>query len=250
MISIVLPTYNEAGNIVELVNAIRKNLTTETYEILVVDDDSPDGTFAAVTQEFADEPRVIPILRKTDRGLAKSIRAGVERAQGEVVLIMDTDFTHNPNDIPTMLHLSRAFDVIVGSRFSAGGSMPDVAHYIFSLTYNWLIRVVLRTQIQDNLSGFLTLNRRVIEVLPFDQIFFGYGDYCFRLLHYAQKRGMSILEMPVNYQIRKKGNSKSVFWRLLFSYTRALISLKWAAGRSQQKYLDAARVQEDPRGNA
>ncbi len=246
-ISVVLPTYNEAGNIVELIKAIVEQVSPHyEYEILVVDDNSPDGTLEIVRKEFGDHPGITPILRTSDRGLAKSIRAGLEQAQGERVVIMDTDFTHAPADLPRMLHLSMVFDVIVGSRFSAGGAMPDVAHYMFSLIYNWLIRIVLRTQIQDNLSGYLVLNRPVIESLPFDQIFFGYGDYCFRLLHYAQKRGFTILEMPVIYQIRNKGASKSVFWKLLFSYSRALLRLRLKShSEAPNKRLSASYTQEN-----
>lgn len=246
-VSIVLPTYNEIGNIVELINSIIANISPNyDYEIIVVDDNSPDGTLSAVRSEFAERPQVISILRTTDRGLAKSIRAGLERVQGERIVVMDTDFTHDPAELHRMLHLSMVFNVIVGSRFSAGGSMPDVPHYIFSLTYNWLIRIVLRTQIQDNLSGFLVFDRSALEVLPFDKIFFGYGDYCFRFLHYAQKAGLTVLEMPVKYQIRQKGSSKSVFWRLFFSYTRALFRLRLLKTSDvPAKKLDTSYVEEN-----
>ncbi len=226
-VSVVLPTYNEADNIVGLVKMIVANIPDEwQHEIIVVDDNSPDGTLEVVQRAFGEDSKVIPILRVTDRGLAKSIRAGLERAQGDHLVIMDTDFTHDPAEIPKMLHLGRVANIVVGSRFCAGGAMEDVPHYLFSLFYNWFIRVVLRTQIQDNLSGFLLIDRDSLLQLPFDRIFFGYGDYCFRLLHYAQKRNLSLLEIPVKYRTRQKGQSKSVFWKLFFSYTRALIKLK------------------------
>ena len=229
-LSVVLPTYNEVGNIVPLVEAILENVGPRSdVEILVVDDDSPDGTLQAVRDAFPEGP-VVPILRTTDRGLAKSIRAGIEASSGERIVVLDTDFTHDPNLIPTMLHLAERFDVVVGSRFCAGGGMPDVPHYLASLVYNWALRIVLRTQIQDSLSGFFAIRRDTLEGLPADAIFFGYGDYFFRLLFFAQRHGASIVEMPVVYDTRRKGTSKSVFWKLLFSYTAAALRLRFGIG--------------------
>jgi dolichol-phosphate mannosyltransferase len=236
--SVILPTYNESGNIVDLVRAITAVMPKEyDYEIIVVDDNSPDKTHQLVRDAFAGDPHVIPILRTADRGLAKSIRAGLERSSGDYAIVMDTDFTHNPREIPRMLHLNRVANVVVGSRFAPGGSMEDVPHYLCSLAYNWFLRMFLRTQIQDNLSGFLALDRSALSKLPADAIFFGYGDYCFRLLHYAQRAGLSVLEMPVQYQTRTKGQSKSVFWKLLFSYTRALVEVRTAIRKQRNKPL-------------
>jgi dolichol-phosphate mannosyltransferase len=236
--SVILPTYNESGNIVDLVRAILAVMPSEyEAEIIVVDDNSPDKTHQLVRDTFAGEARVVPILRTTDRGLAKSIRAGLERSTGDYAIVMDTDFTHDPREIPRMLHLVRVANVVVGSRFAPGGSMEDVPHYLCSLVYNWFIRGYLRTQIQDNLSGFLALDRVALAKLPADPIFFGYGDYCFRLLHYAQRAGLSVLEMPVQYQTRTKGQSKSVFWKLLISYTRSLVEVRNAIRRQRNKPL-------------
>jgi len=257
--SIILPTYNESGNIVDLIRAIVGIMPGGfDYEIIVVDDNSPDRTHQLVRDTFSGEARVLAVLRTADRGLAKSIRAGLERSSGDFVIVMDTDFTHNPREIPRMLHLSQVANVVVGSRFAPGGSMEDVPHYLCSLAYNWLIRLVLRTQIQDNLSGFLALDRTALERLPADAIFFGYGDYCFRLLHYAQRARLTVLEMPVQYQARTKGQSKSVFWKLLFSYTRALVEVRAAIRKQRRKRLptglkrggeitvQASRVQPPP----
>lgn len=228
-VSVVLPTYNEVGNIVELVEAISAQMPANVdYEIIVVDDNSPDGTYEAV-RTGCTSPRVIPVLRTTDRGFAKSIRAGIERSSGDTIVIMDTDFTHNPAVVPVMLHLSKMFNVVIGSRFSAGGSMPDVPHYLASLVYNWFLRGLLRTQIQDALSGYLCIRRETLAQLPFDDIFFGYGDYCFRLLHYAQHVNATIVEIPIQYDRRRKGTSKSVFSQLLFKYSWAALQLRTRA---------------------
>jgi dolichol-phosphate mannosyltransferase len=226
-VSVILPTYNEADNIVELIRQIALNIPSNwEYEIIVVDDNSPDHTYQVVQEAFKGQEYVIPVLRTTDRGFAKSIRTGVEKAQGDKILVMDTDFTHDPLEIPKLLHVSEVFDIVSGSRFCAGGNMQDVQHYLASMFYNWLMRIVLRTQVQDNLGGYFIVSRKKLVLLPFDRIFFGYGDYFFRLLHYAEKRGMTIVEIPAQYRIRQKGTSKSNFMRMLFSYTRAMVKLK------------------------
>jgi dolichol-phosphate mannosyltransferase len=229
-VSIILPTYNESGNIVPLVTEISRQIPIEwDYEILVVDDNSPDGTYEIVKQSFKDNPAVIPVLRTTDRGFAKSIRAGIERAQGDHVVVMDTDFTHDPAEIPKLLHVGQVYDIVSGSRFSPGGNMQDRPHYIASLVYNWFIRLLLRTQVQDNLGGYFTMPRQKLLELPLDAIFFGYGDYFVRLLFYAQRVGMMIVEIPAVYHIRDKGTSKSNFLKMLLSYTSAVVSLRLSA---------------------
>lgn len=227
LVSVILPTYNESGNIVGLVNEIIKHIpSTWEYEVIVVDDNSPDGTYPLVRDSFANNPKVRPILRTVDRGFAKSIRAGIEAATGDKVIVMDTDFTHDPVEIPVLLHLSECFDIVSGSRFCAGGRMQSVKHYLASFLYNLVIRLILRTQIQDNLGGFYVIERQKLMKLPFDDIFFGYGEYFFRLLYFAQKDKMTVVEIPANYRSRESGNSKSSFFKMLFTYTGALLQLR------------------------
>jgi len=226
-VSVILPTYNEAANIIKLTKRIIDKIPTEwDYEILIMDDNSPDKTFQIAKETFQNEQHVIPVLRTKDRGLARAIRAGIEHATGEQVLVMDTDFTHDPTEIPRLLHISIIYDIVSGSRFCPGGNMQDTKHYLASLTYNWLLRLVLRTQIQDNLGGFFTMRKDKLLQLPLDNIFYGYGDYFFRLLHYAQKINMTVVEIPAQYHARSEGKSKSNFTQLLFSYTMAAIKLK------------------------
>lgn len=226
-VSVVLPTYNESGHIVDLINVVINSIPPGwQYEVLVVDDNSPDGTFQIVKEAFACNSHVIPILRETDRGFAKSIRTGIERSTSEFLLVMDSDFTHDPIEIPKLLHVAQVYDVVSGSRFCPGGRMQDNLHYIASMFYNWLLRLIVRTQIQDNLGGYWLARAKLIKALPMDQIFFGYGEYYFRMLHYLQHAGTSIVELPAKYMLRKTGDSKSQFVRMLFSYSVAAIKLR------------------------
>ena len=220
----ILPTYNEAGNIIGLVEEILANFPPDVEpEILIVDDDSPDKTSEVAKKAFATNRTVRVILRTEDRGFAKSIRAGIEQATGEFIVVMDTDFTHDPVEIPRMLHIARIYDIVSGSRFCAGGNMQDKKHYLASLAYNWLLRMLLHTQLQDNLGGYFVMKRDKILSFPLDQIFYGYGEYFFRLLYFAQRRGLKVIEIPAIYRVRTHGSSKSKFLRMFFSYSRAAI---------------------------
>ena len=226
-VSVILPTYNEAGNIVELVRMIIDNIPSDwDYEIIVVDDNSPDQTFEIIQEAYQDNPAVIPHLRTKDRGFAKSIRAGIDVAQGDQILVMDSDFTHDPMQISKILHVSKVCDIVIGSRFCAGGNMQDTQHYYTSLLYNWLVRLILRTQVQDNLGGYFTVTRQQLDLLPFDRIFFGFGEYFFRFIYYAQRKHMQIIEIPIVYNVRRKGRKKSNAVKMLFSYTFAMLNLK------------------------
>jgi dolichol-phosphate mannosyltransferase len=226
-VSVILPTYNESGGIVELVQGVMQAIPVGwTYEILVVDDSSPDGTYEVVRKTFEGNPNVVPVLRTTNRGFAKSIRAGIEMAHGERIVVMDSDHTHDPAEIPRLIHVGEIYDLVSGSRFCAGGRMVDTAHYVISMLYNWLLRLLIRTQVQDNLGGYYTARRRALLRLPLDEIFFGYGDYYFRLLHFVQKAGMSIVEVPAEYLLRKQGQSKSNWARMIVTYTSGAIRLK------------------------
>jgi len=227
-VSVILPTYNESGNIIELLQAIITNIPEKyDYELIVVDDNSPDQTYQIVKDAFSYNSKVVPIKRTKDRGLGKSIRTGIEKATGDQIIVMDTDFTHDPVEIPKLLHVSQIYDIVIGSRFSPGGQMQDRMHYIGSWLYNGLTRLVLRTQVQDNLGGFFIIHTSKLKELPYDLIFFGYGDYFFRLLHYSQARGFTIVEVPAIYCSRTKGVSKSNYLKMLYNYTKAMILLKF-----------------------
>jgi glycosyltransferase involved in cell wall biosynthesis len=188
-----------------------------------------------VTDAFAGDARVVCILRNIDRGFAKSIRTGIEIATGDRIIVMDSDLTHDPVEIPRLLHVGNVYDLVSGSRFCAGGRMVDTMHYTMSMMYNWVIRLVLRTQVQDNLGGYYTIRKASLAKLPFDDIFFGYGEYYFRLLHHAQLSGMTIVEIPAQYLPRGEGKSKSNWMSMIFMYTGAAVRLKLKLRRQRAR---------------
>lgn len=228
--SVILPTYNERDNIVPLIEAIEAaaGAMTDDYELLVVDDNSPDGTAEQVRSALAGDPHVRIIVRTEERGLASAIRHGIENARGDVVVAMDTDFQHDPELIPRMVQFCQYYDVIVGSRFVMGGGMQEGYRYYYSYLFNLLVRLVTRTQIEDNLSGFFAMRRDKIMRMDRDRIFIGYGDYFIRLLYYSWRYDYTVLEIPVFYRVRPHGVSKSSFLRMIINYTRTVLELRLA----------------------
>ncbi|RME70124.1 MAG: glycosyltransferase [Chloroflexi bacterium] len=227
--SIILPTYNEKDNITELIQAIFNTLEPENlpFEVVVVDDNSPDGTAEAVRGQFAGDPRVKLFVRTNERGLATAIRYGIEHSDGDILVFMDTDFNHDPAIIPQMIKFLEYYDIIIGSRFVMAGGMEDRFRQFSSLIYNYGIRLLFGTPVHDNLSGFFSIYRDKLLSMDLDQIYYGYGDYFIRLLMVAHKRGYNMLEIPVFYRLRMHGHSKTQFVSTLIQYTTALLVLRF-----------------------
>jgi dolichol-phosphate mannosyltransferase len=226
-VSVVLPTYNERegiGEVVDEVLAVLRGGGLEA-EVLVIDDDSPDGTAAHLAERYRAEPRVRVHVRRGERGLASAVRRGLEGARGDTVLVMDSDGNHDPALLPLMVRCAAEFDVVVGSRYVLGGGMLTSAfRYWASYAFNVLIRVVLGLSIHDHLSGYLAFRRRLLAGLDADRVFYGYGDYAIRLLYQVVRRGGRVLEVPTVYRFRKGGESKTrlfaYFWTYLLSVFR------------------------------
>lgn len=224
-VSVILPCYNEVGNIVPLIRAVQGQLDGVS-EIVVMDDQSPDGTGEAARQAFADDPTVIVEVRTQPRGFAASIRDGIERSHGDRIIVMDTDFNHDPALLKELLRLSPQADMVIASRFCPGGGMERRGYFLASRLYNQFLRAALGTGVHDNLFGYFIIRREVLLSLPFEKIFYGYGDYFFRLLWHVRRRAGRILEIPSFCRSRLSGTSKSSVGSMLASYTIEAIRLR------------------------
>jgi dolichol-phosphate mannosyltransferase len=221
-VSVILPTFNERDNIVALVEELRSRFRAGrySYELLVVDDQSPDGTGQIVAAAFAEDPGVRVIVRSKNPGLAYSIREGIERSTGAIILVMDADFNHKPPDALLLFQVAQYVDLVVGSRFTFGGGMSNLSRYYLSYLYNIFLRLTLGTRLDDNLSGLFAVKRERMFELDFNKIFWGYGDYFFRLLLLSQRAGFLHIEVPVFYGNRLGGESKTRFLQIFAKYTR------------------------------
>ena len=132
--------------------------TLNNVEIIIVDDNSPDGTGRAVEEAYPDDPRVKLYVRTEEKGLATAIRYGVDRCTGNLVVVMDTDYNHHPSVVPQMVEFAKYYDFVIGSRYTVGGGMENRGRHLGSALYNFFIRLVLNTRIQHLLChGYQTV---------------------------------------------------------------------------------------------
>jgi dolichol-phosphate mannosyltransferase len=225
LLSVILPTFNEVDNIIPLIREICEKLKRIDYEIIVVDDDSPDSTANKVMQEYSNKTNIKTYIRTENPGLANSILFGLSKAVGRYICIMDTDFNHDPKDIPKMLATIPDADIVIGSRYIKGGGMENRLRHYLSLIYNKFIKTVLNLPTYDNLSGFFVADRRKILKLDTTKIFSGYGDYFIVLLYLSNLSGYKIKEIPVFYKNRMYGFSKSKFFPMFIGYSKTVLKL-------------------------
>ncbi len=207
-LTVILPTYNERENIPILIDGILQHVRTPV-KVLVVDDNSPDGTWQVVEEIAAREPRVCLMRRMTERGLTSAIWAGIQAADTEAVSWMDCDLAMPPEAIPGLLAcLAAGADVAVGSRYVRGGK--DVGHSImakaFSLTINSFAMLLLGWRVRDYTSGFIAARRKVFDKIKLQG---DYGEYCIDLLARAQRQRLRVQEVPYICGSRYAGESKT-----------------------------------------
>lgn len=229
-VSVILPTYNERGNIVVLLHNIIRVLskTKKAFELLVVDDNSSDGTAGAIAKAFGRNTHIRVWVRKAQRGLATAIWFGISRARGEYVVVMDTDLSHSPDVIPRMLAEAITHTLVSGSRYIRGGGMENRKRYWLSMMFNIYLRVLFGIPLTDFLSGYLCMKTDAIRKLvkQYPDIFCGYGDYFMRLISAVAKERGTFFEIPVYYRNRPYGVSKSKFIPMFFSYTKSSLRLR------------------------
>lgn len=226
--SIILPCYNEKNNIIPLINDILSSFEDLSHvEIIVVDDNSPDGTADFVNETFQHSSQIKTFVRHQNRGLAFSIRDGIEKSSGNIILVMDTDFNHQPKYCHLLCNIleSPLVDIAVGSRFLCGGASTNYFRYFLSRVYNTFINIFVHSRMTDNLTGFFAIKREKLLQLDFDSIFWGYGDYYFRLLYQTQKMQYYHVQVPIQYGKRQAGQSKTHFFSIFMKYTREVIML-------------------------
>jgi dolichol-phosphate mannosyltransferase len=228
MISIIIPTYNEVGNIGLLIQTINKTLKNlYTYEIIIIDDNSPDYTASEVRKFSRRDHKVRLFVRKNQRGLGAAILYGLKKAKGKIIVGIDADFNHPPELIPKLIVGLKKADLVVASRFISGGGMQNKWRYFFTLIFNLFLHKVLGFPTMDNMSGFYAIKRKKLNTLPLKEIYRGYGEYHLRLLCYAQKSKLKIKEIPVFYKKRLHGKSKSNLASMFVSYTYVAIILRF-----------------------
>jgi dolichol-phosphate mannosyltransferase len=203
MLSVVVPTYNEAGSVPKLAERLHAALGTRDWELVIVDDGSPDGT-ADIAAALA--PRIpMNVVRRAGKGgLASAVIAGFAAARGDVLLVMDADLSHPPELVPALLSaIDDGADLAVGSRYVAGGGVEDwpMRRQIVSRVACLMGSVLV--PVRDATSGFFALRRSVIDGVTLNPIGFKIGFEVIARGHYR-----SVVEVPYTFRDRELGASK------------------------------------------
>jgi dolichol-phosphate mannosyltransferase len=248
-VSIIIPTYNESQNILRLIEAIRDNLLHDIFtEVVVVDDNSPDGTGTIVEKYIHDMTRtdesnqrskqflVKAIHRYGKSGLISAILEGVASSSAEYILVMDADFSHSPQMIPIMVNelLHNPDHIVVASRYSKGGSVVGwpIKRKIISKGATMIARRILKLcNVSDPMSGFFACRRNMIESIKIDTI-----GYKLLLEVLVKTNNRMVKEIPYTFTDRKFGQSKMDF-NIILDYIKAIWHLYRHGQKSKRQTL-------------
>jgi len=208
---ICLPTYDERENLAPILQAI--HAVVPEVDVLVVDDDSPDGTGRLADELASRDPRVKVLHRAAKQGLGRAYLAGfawaLERGYG-LVLEMDADFSHDPRHLPALLAASRSADVVLGSRYVPGGGTENwgLGRRLVSRGGSLYARAVLQVPVRDLTGGFKCFRREVLEALDLGSVECSGYAFQIELTYRALRRGFRVVEIPIVFADRRVGRSK------------------------------------------
>lgn len=230
---VIVPTYNERENLTRLVLRLR-GLPADVH-VLIVDDNSPDGTGAIADAIAISDPGVHVLHRAGKLGLGTAYRAGFHYglAHGyQYLCTMDADFSHSPESVPALLDKAASgYDLVIGSRYVPGGEVigsPATRKFI-SYAANWLAHTTLGVNAHDCTAGFRCYRRTVLETIDLDSIFSSGYSFLIEMAFHCQRAGFRIGEVPITFVNRTEGASKinrgeifKAFYTLLRLRTSAL----------------------------
>jgi dolichol-phosphate mannosyltransferase len=204
-----LPTYNERENLERMVEA----LADKGVSVLVIDDNSPDGTGELADRLAAEHDYVEVLHRARKEGLGPAYLAGFRRALAEgaeLVLEMDADFSHDPQDVPRLVAAAADADLVLGSRYVEGGAVGNWGRVrrLVSSGGSWYARVLLGVRVRDMTCGFRCYRRTVLETLDLDAI--ASQGYVFQIesTYRTLRAGFRVVEIPITFVDREHGGSK------------------------------------------
>ena len=204
-----LPTYNERENLEPMLRA----LGDKGVHVLVIDDNSPDGT-GQLADRLAQELDYVSVLhRPVKEGLGPAYLAGFRRALAdgaELVLEMDCDFSHDPADVPRLVAAADDADVVLGSRYVSGGGVRNwgLVRRFISAGGSWYARVLLGTRVRDLTGGFKCYRRLVLETIDLDAVHSKGYAFQIETTYRALRAGFRVVEVPITFVDREDGTSK------------------------------------------
>ena len=208
---VIIPTYNEVENIQNLVPLVMKK--DPRIEILVIDDNSPDGTAVVVEEMRTTTPGLHLMKRPTKMGLGTAYVAGFKFAlerDYHLIFEMDADFSHDPKEIPRFLEAMEAYDLVIGSRYIEGVNVVNwpLSRLILSWSANMYTRIITGLPVKDATSGFKCFRRDVLQAIDLNRIHSDGYAFQIEMDFKAWKKGYRLLEIPIVFVDRNLGVSK------------------------------------------
>jgi len=212
--AVILPTYNEVQNLPLLTERLF-SLPIDDLKLLILDDNSPDGT-GRLADELAEKyaGKIQVIHRPGKMGLGSAYITGFKemlKTPVNFIVQMDADFSHPPEKLLEMIQTSQAADIVIGSRYVKGGGLDDkwpIWRKALSSFGNTYARVILGSRVQDMTGGFRLWKREVVEAIPLDRIYSSGYVFMVEMLYVAEKMGFKIVEVPIYFAERQYGVSK------------------------------------------
>ena len=242
---LVLPTYNEAENLEPIVDAALPQLASAAadHTLLIVDDNSPDGT-GEIADRLAAEHEAVQVLHRAGKeGLGRAYLAGFKcalEAGAELVLEMDADFSHDPADLPRLIEAAADADLVLGSRYVAGGGVAGwtAGRKALSRGGSRYARTVLGIDVHDLTGGFKCFRRQVLDALDFEEVHAdGYG-FQIEVTYRVIRAGFRVREIPIVFHDRRAGESK-MDMRIAAEAVWKVPTLRWRLRGGRQRQLAA-----------
>jgi dolichol-phosphate mannosyltransferase len=221
--TVVIPTYNESGNIPPLVDAI-----FEAYpgiSMLVVDDHSPDGTAELVRGLRGRYPNLGVLERRQNRGFGRSYVDGFRQVlsdgRTEAVVMMDADFSHDPATIGDMVRALGEYGAVVGSRYRSGGNVENWSKWrqLLSRSANFYVRAVLTVPVADMTTGFMAIRTEALRAIDIERLCSDGYSFLVELKYLLARSGCRVYEHPITFRERREGQSKmsgKIIWESIW----------------------------------
>jgi dolichol-phosphate mannosyltransferase len=227
---VIIPTYNEIENIHSIIEAVLNQ--GMQFSVLIVDDNSPDGTGKVVKVLQDKDGRIHLIQRSGKLGLGTAYIAGFQYGLEygfDFIFEMDADFSHNPNDLNRLLNTCKnGADISVGSRYVKGGNIRNWSKDRLALSFaaSLYVRAVTWLPVKDPTAGFICYKRKVLESLEFAKIKFVGYTFQIEMKYYAWSKGFLIKEVPITFVDRVKGNSK-MHANIVSEAIKGVLKMRW-----------------------
>jgi len=216
-VSFVIPTLNEHGNIdrlIKRINTIMKSIHIN-YEIIVVDDNSSDGTTDDVKELQKNQNNLVLINRKEKRGIGSALEEGYNHAKGNLILSIDADLSHPPEKIPEFIDkIKNGYDMVMSSRYISGGSVDkSIKNYMISKMGAHYLSLMMRINIKDFTTGYRAIRRSIWSKIK-DYKYSNRNIFLVETIYFAHKHGAKLTEIPIFFKDREIGCSKTPLFKM------------------------------------